>query len=458
MTESKIILSELSKQKISIHRQFKCGIISHVDATKELSMIEKKERKLIKQLVLETHVTKDGTPRKITYQESKGLWYTIMPDKSKVYATSEDKLYEKLFYAYNLSITDYSFAGIFKVALDEKNKTENNSPDTIKHYKSDFNRFISCKLASKDIRTITKADLKEHTQTLVNTMHPKKQAFKTYKSILNLTFRYALENEIICFNPVLAIKNAVYYKSCNIAPPKPEEKILTEEEIQKVKDTVRRYMKRKTYDGYFINGYAILLAIETGMRAGELPSLKWEDIKEDHIHIHSQQLENEPTYGQDYYAIVTLPPPRSKSKEPKILYYANWTKDEKGVSRGGRKFPLTNAIRAILEELKSAQAMKGIESEFVFANENEQWITAEAYQVCLRRMLCRLRFNVTHNHAFRMSLNSNVFIRKYNLPETERAKLLGHSVETNLRHYCHAGKDNLSSICAILNGEQRGLT
>jgi len=60
---------------------------------------------------------------------------------------------------------------------------------------------------------------------------------------------------------------------------------------------------------------------------------------------------------------------------------------------------------------------------------------------------------VTNNHSFRMSLNSNVFIGEYGLPVTERARLLGHSVETNLRYYSFAGKDSLDDICAMLNGE-----
>ena len=59
---------------------------------------------------------------------------------------------------------------------------------------------------------------------------------------------------------------------------------------------------------------------------------------------------------------------------------------------------------------------------------------------------------MTNNHAFRMSLNSNVFI-PLGLPATERARLLGHSVETNLRYYSFAGKDSLDDICAILNEE-----
>ena len=59
--------------------------------------------------------------------------------------------------------------------------------------------------------------------------------------------------------------------------------------------------------------------------------------------------------------------------------------------------------------------------------------------------------DVTNNHAFRMSLNSNVFIPA-GLPVTERARLLGHSVETNLKYYSFAGKNNLQDICDLLNG------
>ena len=48
-----------------------------------------------------------------------------------------------------------------------------------------------------------------------------------------------------------------------------------------------------------------------------------------------------------------------------------------------------------------------------------------------------------------MSLNSNIFIPK-GLPVTERARLLGHSVETNLKRYSFAGKGNIADICELL--------
>ena len=202
---------------------------------------------------------------------------------------------------------------------------------------------------------------------------------------------------------------------------------------------MRQYMGYKRYNGYFINGYAILFSIETGVRAAEIPALKWSDIHEDYIHIHAQQLSQVKKGGKDYY-------------------YAGWTKDEKGISNGGRKFPLTNVLEALLGEIKALQETFGIESEYIFCHEDGEWIKTDAYETCLRRLLRSAGMPVTNNHAFRMSLNSNIFIGKCNIPVTERARLLGHSVETNLRHYSYASKDGLTDVKALLNQQSRQVT
>ena len=56
------------------------------------------------------------------------------------------------------------------------------------------------------------------------------------------------------------------------------------------------------------------------------------------------------------------------------------------------------------------------------------------------------------NHAFRRSFNSNVLIRN-GIPETTRAKLLGHSVETNLRHYSYENREYLDEVRKILDNQ-----
>ena len=64
-------------------------------------------------------------------------------------------------------------------------------------------------------------------------------------------------------------------------------------------------------------------------------------------------------------------------------------------------------------------------------------------------MCRRMGFKVTNNHAFRKSLNSNVLI-PLDIPVTERAYLLGHSVEVNERYYSHSHTESLSGIKEVL--------
>lgn len=124
------------------------------------------------------------------------------------------------------------------------------------------------------------------------------------------------------------IKNRPYMKSCETSKAKSEEKIFSPEEIEMLKAEVRYRMNSgfKRYGDYYITGYAMLFAIETGVRVGELCALKWDDVYENYIHIHAQQL---------FQSV----------DGKKEIYYAPFTKNEKGVSADGRQFPLTNAIK-----------------------------------------------------------------------------------------------------------------
>lgn len=187
------------------------------------------------------------------------------------------------------------------------------------------------------------------------------------------------------------------------------------------------------YGSYYINGYAMLFAIETGVRVGELCALKWEDIEEESIHIHSQQLANKEKGGKEYYLVP-------------------YTKNEKGESEDGRDFPLTRKTKALLDEIKEKQEKLKIESEFIFCHENGEWIKTDAYLTFLRRLCQSLNLKVTNNHALRMSLNSNVLI-PMGISPADRAAMLGHSIETNLRFYSFAQKDYISNVRAKLDGD-----
>lgn len=74
------------------------------------------------------------------------------------------------------------------------------------------------------------------------------------------------------------------------------------------------------------------------------------------------------------------------------------------------------------------------------------------YHAWFREFMKSINLPVTNNHAFRMSLNSNVFIPN-GIPVTDRARLLGHSVETNIKHYSYARIGVDQEIIDRLNGK-----
>ena len=356
--------------------------------------------------------------------------YTKLEGGKLIKAKDLDSLYSRLYDIYfGQEECTFTIAALFEKALEEKQATENPKEGTLRRYRYDFRNFISPEFQEKDIRELTDLDIKSYTQTFVNTTQVTKKQYLKYKSLLNLVFGYAFNHRIISENPVTQIKNAVYLKSCDCSTPDTDEKILSQEEIQNLVDEAEERASRR----YYIMYYAMKFSVYTGCRVGEICSLKREDIdfKKGLIHIHTQQL--------------------SLDKDGRCQYYlVDYTKNERGESQGGRYYPITDDISALLNELYRLQDSMGIQSEFVFCYPDGSWITTRGYSCFLRKLCRRHGLKVTNNHAFRMSLNSNVFIPN-GIPVTERAKLLGHSVETNLMYYSYAEKDYLNNARDILN-------
>ncbi|MCR4989760.1 MAG: tyrosine-type recombinase/integrase [Lachnospiraceae bacterium] len=406
-------------------------------------MIKEKERRLIKQLALKVHVTESGKPRKITYQDSKELWYTILPGGKKIYSQTEFGLYDKILEEYKIFPKSTSFGSIFTLALAEKKNTENPREATIAKYKQNYHRFILPEFAKQKIETITRDKLMAYTQQMVNTLHPKKKAYLEYKSVLNLVFNYAVYHDIISgSNPVHALKDAVYLKSCDCMKHSLEEETYSREDIEQIKKAARN--RKNIYphlypDGYDAHAYAILVEIEIATRVGELVALKWSDLIWDdnpRIWIHSQIRRDKDDNGE------------------RIYIYEPCTKNERGITNGGREFPMTEYVASLFKEIKAHHKRLGIDSEFIFAKPNGEMMTPDSYDRSLRRLIKSMGLNITKNHVFRKSFNSNVLIPK-GFSDEERAALLGHSAETNKRFYSYPTSDYLEKARERLEDDEK---
>ena len=313
---------------------------------------------------------------------------------------------------------DYRFITIFTAAEAVKLNADGAKKETIRRdwilYNKHFKQWSSC-----DIRKISTEDIKQFILAWCKTDHPTTKKLYAVKGIFNTVFNYACapEHRFLFCNPVPA-SNAGFKKYCIPDSRKPENKAFQPYEIEEIK--IRAWTN--VHSCYDIYSYAALFSISTGVREGEIASLKWSDIYFDlgYIHIHSQQNIETDDNGQRLY------------------YYSNSTKDEKGFSKGGRKIPLFLETKKVLTALMNHQKRLDICSEWVFCLKSGEWCKTSGYETALRRLT--KGFALHNNHAFRMAFNSYVLVPA-GLTVAERAAILGHSPEVNERFYTFSTGD-----------------
>lgn len=422
-------ISELENQIFNMQNLKRSGTIGGVDTV--IDELNQKVFQLKKTLVKAVH-KHEITPTSIMKNGKRvPRWQTRTKNQGRPRCCSYENLIEKLFCLYygNRTLTDYSFKSIFVAALNKKIATENPKSKTVDDYWDSYHAFITDEFGAKDIRRITPSEIKEYIQQRTQQLAPKKKRFYKFKGVLNLVFCYAADPErrYIDINPVPK-DNWVFLKNCTPSSNRPEDKAFQPEELELIRTHLWQRIESGRYD---VNAFAILFAMESGCREAEIPSVKKTDIKEKCVHIHSQQNDH----------IVN---------GKKCYYYNPTTKNEKGVSEQGREIPITNEMRKILTELRAKQEELGIESEWLFCKEDGEWITTVGYYKALYRLCKKLGLKLTNNHAFRIALNSYVFIPA-GVEVSERARILGHSVETNLKYYTFAKKDYLDDVADKLN-------
>lgn len=319
--------------------------------------------------------------------------------------------------------------------MEENRITKNLTDKTFSEHEYDYQRYFNDDFKNTEIKNVDVVFLCRYTKELVTRMSLTIKGFNSYKSELNRLFDYALRHHLVESNPLSIFNDSEYRRSCSPAIKSAEDKVLSREEIVLIQKEIDRRSVLNLYHGLDTYGYMIRLSIETGMRTAEICALRWGDINKD-IWIHSQ--------------IVR------KSLNSKDSKYVPWTKNEKKHEGKGRHFPLTNRITAILREIKEKYAYLGYpcgDDDYVFCKKDGAFIIPSDYDGALRRLCKRIGVSRTNNHALRMALNSYVFI-PLGIQVTDRAKLLGHSVETNLKYYSFENKDYCEKALNALNSLQ----
>jgi len=265
------------------------------------------------------------------------------------------------------------------------------------------------KLQLKDVKPI-------HCQQVLNLADSKGDSSGSMvkiRSLMTMLFTSAIENQLITYNPVV--------KSVKSAKKVPKERrVLTQEEQKQFtevgKDTAH-------YDEY-------MFILTTGLRIGELTSLKWSDIdwKNNAINIRTTAYKVDDEFEDN--------PTKTRASR--------------------RTVPLTNKAREILiNKKKENDELKIVNVQYydnVFINCNGNLTTNQVYNKCLKKIIKKIGIvdafsvhNLRHTFATRC-------IEAGMKPKTLQ-KILGHeNIATTMDLYVHVTNDELMEEIRLIEG------
>ncbi len=180
--------------------------------------------------------------------------------------------------------------------------------------------------------------------------------------------------------------------------------VLSESEIKALIKVVRKAIRK---DPLYMPNYAILLALYTGLRVGELAALPWDSIRDGLLHI--DYSEHRLDYD-DRPSEIIIGEPKNKKH---------------------RKFPVTDEIKALLDEIKAIQEKHGIKAEYVIQDSKKRY-TASQISNCMRHRCITAGIPNKSIHDIRRTVSSKL---RTTLPRATVAALMGHLEETNENHY-----------------------
>ena len=193
--------------------------------------------------------------------------------------------------------------------------------------------------------------------------------------------------------------------------------LLSEEEFERIEaEAARRQKVSRRYGDSHFYFYDLMLGLhsEIGCRPSELCAFQWKDVKMGcDLHIHAE-INSEGVYQK-------------------------YTKNEKGESKGGRLIPLTPKAQKILAELKERLIRAEIQSEFLFCHEDGRLVIPSSYEEYIRNAFDKAGVRGKTSYAFRRTVNNR--LEEAGFIPSERAYLLGHTPETNLKHYTNPRKN-----------------
>ena len=360
-------------------------------------MISKKKTELVEKIYRTAH---PRAKEELFIHTSDNRWRSKNPNYS---ASSREKLIEKLYNHY----FSHTFKRICLEWVDMRIKHGVKANKTIQEDLSIIkNIFAKEPIYDKQISEIKKKDIKYMYERWTGPGLITRKAFVNRKSVLNLIFTYAAENEYIPINFIPSIGTS----ELKFKEPKHENKAFYLTERAKLLN----YLKSLEQDGYIL---AIRLYFYITSRVGEIRAIRYADVQGNILHIRHQLVE-ESEFSVDLTNLTVKKTPRHINEK---------------LPKGNPYYSVRNNI-LIPEAIEIIQKAHEInpDGEYLFMY-NGREINKDTFNERLRKYCNDVGIDYKSSHKLRFTVASAMSAA--GVPDLYLQISLGHSNMDMTHHY-----------------------
>ena len=248
------------------------------------------------------------------WQNSKGMYLTYVYDESgnrKIRRRkTKEEIEQLLVEHYRKQEEEIYLRDVFEQWIEMKLKYGEIQRQSYDRYKTDFERFFpaSEKICRKKFRNINEKDLEEF---IKRTIHDKKLTRKTYNGLailINGIFKYGKHEgytklSITHFMGDLELPKNMF----EVKERRKEQETFSEEEIP----VIRQYLTENP-DMWNLG---MMLLFQTGMRVGEVTTLKREDIGDHSVHVRRTEFKYKDAAGKCHVGVKEQPKTDAGNRE-----------------------------------------------------------------------------------------------------------------------------------------------
>lgn len=351
------------------------------------------------------------------WQDSTGRWSTYLQTdtgRKLVKKKSREAVEKAIIDFYRQQDNGPTFNALFYEWINLKVKYGEIQKGTLDRYENAFKKYFD---AIKDvpIETITECDLEDYIKTTIHDFELTIKRYGDVRIIINGVFKYAKRKgytdiSITSFMGDLELSNKIFKKRKFTD----EESVFTSEEVKQIIGAVNKKPN--------IHNLAVLFAFETGLRVGELSTLKYSDIDGNKLHVSRTEI-------------------RYKENGVTIIDVRESTKGK----AGSRTVILTPNALDTLKRIKRINPF----GEYIFENNGHrikgQNLTKQLYYICDALGIKRRSLHKARKTYATMLLDAGV---------SERLIInqLGHTDISTTKEYYHFNNKTDNEAIVILQG------